>query len=138
MCFIGKLQSAGKTAGKQKNKTAQIHCLSGFIWCERWDLNPHVKDTRTSNVPVCLFQHSRIFLTCLISQLLYYSTDFVVCKALFRFFCFLMQNVKSTLKRKVAARKIPRSNPIAKKKKHSKHSIKHAEPHEMPGSHTQE
>ena len=52
---------AGKTAGKQKNKTAQIHYLSGFIWCERWDLNPHVKDTRTSNVPVCLFQHSRIF-----------------------------------------------------------------------------
>ena len=71
-------------------------------------------------------------------QLLYYSTDFVVCKALFRFFCFLMQNVKSTLKRKVTARKIPRSNPIAKKKKHSKHSIKHAEPHEIPGSHTQE
>ena len=31
------------------------------VWCERWDLNPHVKDTRTSNVPVCLFQHSRIF-----------------------------------------------------------------------------
>ena len=71
-------------------------------------------------------------------QLLYYSTDFVVCKALFRFFCFLMQNVKSTLKRKVTAWKIPHSNPIAKKKKHSKHSIKHAEPHEMPGSHTQE
>ena len=39
-------------------KTAQN--LNG-VWCERWDLNPHVKDTRTSNVPVCLFQHSRIF-----------------------------------------------------------------------------
>ena len=35
---------------------------SFFIWCGRWDLNPHVMDTRTSNVPVCLFQHFRITL----------------------------------------------------------------------------
>ncbi len=32
---------------------------SGF-WCARRDLNPYVVDTRTSNVPVCQFQHSRI------------------------------------------------------------------------------
>lgn len=30
------------------------------FWCGRWDLNPHVMDTRTSNVPVCRFQHFRI------------------------------------------------------------------------------
>ena len=30
-----------------------------FFWCGRWDLNPHVIDTRTSNVPVCRFQHFR-------------------------------------------------------------------------------
>ena len=30
------------------------------FWCGRWDLNPHVIDTRTSNVPVCRFQHFRI------------------------------------------------------------------------------
>ena len=29
------------------------------FWCGRWDLNPHVIDTRTSNVPVCRFQHFR-------------------------------------------------------------------------------
>ena len=34
--------------------------ISGTSWCGRWDLNPHVMDTRTSNVPVCLFQHFRI------------------------------------------------------------------------------
>ena len=28
-------------------------------WCARRDLNPYVVDTRTSNVPVCQFQHSR-------------------------------------------------------------------------------
>ena len=31
-----------------------------IVWCGRWDLNPHVIDTRTSNVPVCRFQHFRI------------------------------------------------------------------------------
>ena len=43
-----------------KHKKTPLRILNG-VWCERWDLNPHVKDTRTSNVPVCLFQHSRIF-----------------------------------------------------------------------------
>ena len=37
--------------------------LRSFFWCGRWDLNPHVIDTRTSNVPVCRFQHFRIALT---------------------------------------------------------------------------
>ena len=31
------------------------------VWCGKWDLNPYVEDTRTSNVPVCLFQHCRIY-----------------------------------------------------------------------------
>ena len=31
-----------------------------LYWCGKWDLNPYVKDTRPSNVPVCLFQHYRI------------------------------------------------------------------------------
>ena len=34
------------------------------IWCARRDLNPYVEDTRTSNVPVCQFQHSRITNVC--------------------------------------------------------------------------
>ena len=29
-------------------------------WCEQWDLNPYVVDTRPSNVPVCQFQHARL------------------------------------------------------------------------------
>ena len=28
-------------------------------WCARRDLNPYAISTRTSNVPVCQFQHSR-------------------------------------------------------------------------------
>ncbi len=28
-------------------------------WCGKRDLNPYVKDTRPSNVPVCQFQHCR-------------------------------------------------------------------------------
>ncbi len=43
---------------------------SGF-WCARRDLNPYVFDTRTSNVPVCQFQHSRIFTW----NIRYYSTE---------------------------------------------------------------
>ena len=31
------------------------------VWCGKRDLNPYVKDTRPSNVPVCQFQHCRIF-----------------------------------------------------------------------------
>ena len=33
-------------------------CL--FFLCEQWDLNPHVINTRPSNVPVCQFQHARL------------------------------------------------------------------------------
>ena len=44
--------------GKEKENLRRATC-SPQVWCERWDLNPHVIDTRTSNVPVCLFQHSR-------------------------------------------------------------------------------
>jgi len=33
--------------------------MSSFVWCGKRDLNPYVKDTRPSNVPVCLFQHCR-------------------------------------------------------------------------------
>ncbi len=35
------------------------YAMGTFVWCGRWDLNPHVIDTRTSNVPVCRFQHFR-------------------------------------------------------------------------------
>ena len=36
--------------------------VSGFqIWCARRDLNSYVIDTRPSNVPVCQFQHTRIY-----------------------------------------------------------------------------
>ena len=31
-----------------------------LVWCGKRDLNPYVKDTRPSNVPVCQFQHCRI------------------------------------------------------------------------------
>ena len=31
-----------------------------YLWCERWDLNPHdLTNTGTSSLPVCLFQHAR-------------------------------------------------------------------------------
>ena len=32
-----------------------------LFWCEWRDLNSYVMDTRPSNVPVCLFQHTREF-----------------------------------------------------------------------------
>ena len=47
------------------------------FWCGRWDLNPHVIDTRTSNVPVCRFQHFRI-------ALYYYTILFPVVKTVSR------------------------------------------------------
>ena len=43
-----------------KKSTAFRQSTSFKKWCEKRDLNPYVKDTRTSNVPVCQFQHSRI------------------------------------------------------------------------------
>ena len=46
-----------------ENKGEQPSSFS-LIWCGKWDLNPYVKDTRPSNVPVCLFQHTRIFCFC--------------------------------------------------------------------------
>ena len=43
----------------QKKKASNPHGYWLSRWCGRWDLNPHVMDTRTSNVPVCRFQHFR-------------------------------------------------------------------------------
>ena len=47
-----------------KIRSLENHAFTLFsrlmIWCGKWDLNPYVKDTRPSNVPVCLFQHCRI------------------------------------------------------------------------------
>src|SRR5699024_4711932 len=42
-----------------KTKSAETPSRRSLFWCGRWDLNPHVMDTRTSNVPVCRFQHFR-------------------------------------------------------------------------------
>ena len=52
--------------------------LLPFIWCGKWDLNPYVKDTRPSNVPVCLFQHYRIS-----ECKSYYIKTFRQCQGLF-------------------------------------------------------
>ena len=56
----------GQTAKPQKDpesrqykKSAETLSRRSLFWCGRWDLNPHVMDTRTSNVPVCRFQHFR-------------------------------------------------------------------------------
>ena len=46
-----------------------------LTWCARRDLNPYVVDTRTSNVPVCQFQHSRI------TNVGYYSIQSAGCQA---------------------------------------------------------
>ena len=46
---------------QKKAPPREIPCVEPFKpWCARRDLNPYVVDTRTSNVPVCQFQHSRI------------------------------------------------------------------------------
>ena len=63
-----KIRAAADRLGKRAHSPHLPHQIkkeplgSFFIWCGRWDLNPHVMDTRTSNVPVCLFQHFRITL----------------------------------------------------------------------------
>ena len=41
------------------NKIIAYRMLGMQFWCEQWDLNPHVINTRPSNVPVCQFQHAR-------------------------------------------------------------------------------
>lgn len=46
-------------AGKKRIPMAG-YAMGILFWCGRWDLNPHVIDTRTSNVPVCRFQHFRL------------------------------------------------------------------------------
>ena len=54
-----------RTVQRRRGKEKSDDLLSKIValfWCEERDLNPHVKDTRTSNVPVCLFQHPRISL----------------------------------------------------------------------------
>ena len=48
-----------KKARKYGLFEVSIHLVSP-IWCGKRDLNPYVKDTRPSNVPVCQFQHCRI------------------------------------------------------------------------------
>ena len=42
-----------------KKKNSDTITVSLFFWCAKRDLNPYVRDTRPSNVPVCQFQHSR-------------------------------------------------------------------------------
>ena len=66
---------------KIKRPTNQIHHLicKTYFWCGGWDLNPHVNDTRTSNVPVCLFQHRRKYLTII-------TASFLVVNPFFHFF----------------------------------------------------
>ena len=44
----------------REKENSHSETLWEFSWCGRWDLNPHVIDTRTSNVPVCRFQHFRL------------------------------------------------------------------------------
>ena len=71
-CFLDAQTLLGfKSHFLQKKKPRQAKAYLGF-WCAKWDLNPYVVDTRTSNVPVCLFQHSRS--TCII---IYMMTRFV-------------------------------------------------------------
>ena len=54
-------QDAAVVESNRWNKTKRTSFDVLFVWCGRWDLNPYVEDTRPSNVPVCLFQHYRIF-----------------------------------------------------------------------------
>ena len=59
--------------------------MSSFVWCGRWDLNPYVCDTRPSNVPVCLFQHYRIFncLSLSLSDEIHFSKELINCQCFF-------------------------------------------------------
>ena len=41
-------------------KKIVLNFFSTIFLCEQWDLNPHVINTRPSNVPVCQFQHARL------------------------------------------------------------------------------
>lgn len=52
-----------KSSSPQDQTTAPTagYAVGAAVWCGRWDLNPHVMDTRTSNVPVCRFQHFRLY-----------------------------------------------------------------------------
>ena len=59
--FLHKL--AAKHATKYDTKTQKERGFAfakPLTWCGKRDLNPYVKDTRPSNVPVCRFQHCRI------------------------------------------------------------------------------
>ena len=57
-------QTMTQTQNPHKTKNSQTLVNKGFAssltWCGKRDLNPYVKDTRPSNVPVCQFQHCRI------------------------------------------------------------------------------
>lgn len=51
-----------------QTKWVRVTCANHYTirqnkWCEQWDLNPHAISTRPSNVPVCRFQHARIFVS---------------------------------------------------------------------------
>ena len=50
--------------------------IASLFWCARRDLNPYAIGTRTSNVPVCQFQHSRNYKG-------YYSTLLSGCQSAF-------------------------------------------------------
>ena len=61
-CYIFsayKMQYVFKSVFAKSKRAQEPTFLRSFFWCGRWDLNPHVIDTRTSNVPVCRFQHFR-------------------------------------------------------------------------------
>ena len=57
------VKSDSKPATKQDTKGKKERGFAfakPLTWCGKRDLNPYVKYTRPSNVPVCRFQHCRI------------------------------------------------------------------------------
>jgi len=52
------LLASSQTVSRIKTKKMSFW-TSSLFWCAKRDLNPYVRDTRPSNVPVCQFQHSR-------------------------------------------------------------------------------
>ena len=90
MIFASKMAvKKRQSEGAEKKKNGKSNDLPFFFeWCGRWDLNPHVIDTRTSNVPVCLFQHSRIFSVGYLSQqptMLLYHSDIYLSRVFAKF-----------------------------------------------------
>ena len=61
-CFFrNKVQDKVQSAILGNKKPRKQRVCEVSYWCGKRDLNPYVKDTRPSNVPVCQFQHCRIF-----------------------------------------------------------------------------